>query len=506
MLARVDRLPVAQREALRTACGLSAGSPPDKFLVGLAALSLLSDAAGERPLVCLVDDYQWLDRPSAQVVAFVARRLGAESVCIVFAARTAGDELAGVAELVVDGLSEADARELLESALTGPLDDAVRNRIVKETRGNPLALLELSRGLTPAELAGGFGLALAPTLSSDTEDSFRRQLDALPPDSQGLLRLAAADPVGDAVLLKRAARQLAIPAEATAPAITAGLIEVGAQVRFRHPLLRSALYRSMSGEERQNAHRALADVTDPEVDPDRRAWHRADATAGPDEDVARELERSAARAQARGGLAAAAAFLERAAKLTPEPSLRAKRFVAAAQGKREAGALDAALGLLVVAEAGPVDDLQAAELTHLRGQIAFDQRRIGDASGLLLEAATHLAALDAESARDTHLEALGAAFFAYEPNALRDAAEASRAAPRLEPTGVIDLLLGQVRGVDEDGIPVTADERVGDRRKDRLVRAHPRSCGDDLAIGHDEGVKVQGAGHMTSSFQRLLKA
>ena len=444
MLDHLEQLPVPQRDALRTAFGLSAGPAPERFLVGLAVLSLLSEAAGEQPLVCLVDDQQWLDRASAQVLAFVARRLEAESVGLVFATRKPGDELAGLPELMVEGLPEGEARALLDSVLTGPLDARVRDRIVAETRGNPLALLELPRGLTPAKLAGGFGVPGAVPLFGTIEESFRRRVDALPDQTRRLLQLAAADPTGDPGLVWRAAGLLGISAEAAASA-GAELVEFGAWVRFRHPLVRWAAYQSASPQDRQDVHGALAEVTDPQIDPDRRAWHRAQAAPGPDEQVAAELERSAGRAQARGGLAAAAAFLERAAVLTPDPGRRARRLLAAARAKRDAGALDAALGLLVAVEAGPPDALRTAEVEHLRGQIAFDQRRISEAARLLLSAARHLEPLNAGSARETYLEALGAAVWAADlgrAGGLREAAEAARAAPSgPRPPRVVDVLL-----------------------------------------------------------------
>src|SRR6202522_3740424 len=354
-LDRIDRLPGPQREALRTAFGLSAGPVPDRFLVGLAVLGLVSEVAGERPLICVVDDEQWLDRASVQALGFAARRLAAEPVGLVFAARMPGAELAGLPELAVEGLGEEDARTLLESALTGPVDARVRDLIVAETRGNPLALLELPRGLKPAELAGGFGLPATGPLPGRIEDSFRRQLEGLPEQTRRLLALAAADPSGDPLLVWRAAGRLGIAVGARAPAVGAGLVQFGARVRFRHPLARSAAYRSAPVQQRQQVHAALAEATDPAADPDRRAWHRAQAAPGPDEDVAADLERSAGRAQDRGGLAAAAAFLARAALLTPDPVRRAQRLLAAARAKREAGALDAALGLLVAAEARPAD-------------------------------------------------------------------------------------------------------------------------------------------------------
>ncbi|MEA2196727.1 MAG: hypothetical protein QOJ25_778, partial [Solirubrobacteraceae bacterium] len=392
MLDRLDRLPAPQQDALGTAFGLRAGEAPDRFLVGLAVLSLLSEVGEEQPLVCVVDDAQWLDRASAQALVFVARRLLAESVALVLVTRDPGDELEGLPKLAVEGLRNGDARALLGSVLRVPLDERVRERIVAETRGNPLALLELPQGLTPAELAGGFGFLDAPGLSGRIEDSFRRRLEGLPVDTQRLLLVAAADPVGDPVLVWRAADRLGIGVQAAAE--TDGLLAIGASVTFRHPLVRSAVYRAASPEQRQAVHRVLADATDPDVDPDRRAWHLAQATPGLDEDVASELERSAGRAQARGGLAAAAAFLERAAALTPEPSHRARRALAAARAKHLAGAFDAALRLVAIAESGPLDELHCAQVDLLRAQVAFAVDRGSDAPPLLLKAAKQLEPLD----------------------------------------------------------------------------------------------------------------
>jgi DNA-binding CsgD family transcriptional regulator len=444
LLDRLERLPAPQSDALQTAFGLGHGSAPDPFFIGLAVLSLLSEVAEEQPLICLVDDEQWLDRASGQVLAFVARRLGAESVGLVFAARGKRDELARLPELVVEGLDESDARALLDSVLTAPLDARVRDQIVSETRGNPLALLELPREVPPAELAGGFALPGAVPLMGRIEESFRRRLDALPAETRRLLQLAAADPVGEPSLVWRAAERVGIGPQAATPAVEAGLIEFGARVRFRHPLVRSAAYRSASQAERQDVHQALAEATDPQIDPDRRAWHRAHAAPGPDEEVAEELERSAGRAQTRGGLAAAAAFLEQAAMLTPETARRAKRLLAAARAKRDAGAPDAALSLLVAAETGPFDAMRAAEVEHLRGQIALDQQRGSDAARLLLSAARHFEPLDSDLARETYLEALVAAM-ADEPDSaggMRQAAEAARAAPSgPEPPRVMDVVL-----------------------------------------------------------------
>jgi DNA-binding CsgD family transcriptional regulator len=446
MLDRLDLLPDPQRQALGTAFGITSGPPPDRFLIGLAVLTLLSDTAGKMPLVCLIDDQQWLDRASAQVLAFVARRLDAESVGLVFAVRAAGEELAGLPALEVEGLRDGDARALLDSVFTGPVDARVLARIIAETRGNPLALLELPRGLTRAELAGGFGLPGAAALPGRIEESYQRQLYALPAQTRRLVQLAAADPVGDPALVWRAAERLGIGAGAATPGAEAGLLEFGAQVRFRHPLVRSTAYRSASLRERQEVHRALAEATDPLADPDRRAWHLAQAAPGPDDDVAAELERSASRAQARGGMAAAAAFLERAALLTREPDQRAQRMLAAARAKRAAGALDAALGLLAAAETGPRDAPRTAEAEQLRGQIALDQRRGSDAARMLLGAARSFEPLNPGLARETHLEALWEAAMlagdADQAGDVRQAAEAALASPPWPgPPRPVDVLL-----------------------------------------------------------------
>ena len=443
MLDHAKSLPVPQREALRTAFGLSVGPVPDRFLVGLAVLGLLSETAGERPLICIVDDQQWLDRASAQALGFAARRLAADPVGLVFAARVPGEDVAGLPELVVEGLAEDDAAALLESVLTGPLDAQVRDRIIADTHGNPLALLELPRGLTPAQLTGGFGVSSAMPLDGRIEKSFGRQLETLPAQTQRLVQLAAADPTGDPVLVWRAAGRLAIGPGAAGPAAEAGLAEFGARVRFRHPLVRSAAYRSASVQTRRELHGALAEATDPAADPDRRAWHRAQAAPGPDEEVAAELEHSAGRAQRRGGLAAAAAFLEQSARLTLDPARRAQRALAAAQAKHQAGALDAALGLLAMAQAGPLDELQRARSDLLRAQIAFASSHGRDAPPLMLSAAKQLEALDAGLARKTYLEAFTAALFVGRLSpAVGDVARAARTAPAPPaPARAPDLLL-----------------------------------------------------------------
>ncbi len=439
MLDHLDALPQPQQEALRVALGVASGAAPDRFLVGLATLTLLAAVAEEQPILCLVDDFQWLDGASGQVLSFVARRLLAEPVAIVFAVRERSDAraLSGLPELRLEGLGHDDARALLEEVVPGRLDERVRERIIAEARGNPLALLELPRGMSAAELAGGFGRPWAGSI----EDEFQFQLEPLPGSTRRLLQLAAADPVGEPLLVWRAAERLGIGPEAAPAAVDAGLLEIGAQVRFRHPCFRTAVYRSASPDERRELHAALAEATDPQLDPDRRAWHLAQAAPGPDEQVAEELERSAARALARGGIAAAAAFLDNAAILTPEPTGRARRLLAAARAERDSGALETALELLVAAEAGPVDAHQAAEIELLRGEIAFDRMRFAEAAQLLVSAARRMDSADAELVRATHLKALGAAMWAG-PAAISAAAEAARAAPSgPDPPRAVDLLV-----------------------------------------------------------------
>ncbi|HEY6790927.1 MAG TPA: AAA family ATPase [Trebonia sp.] len=446
MLSHAERLPGPQQDALRTAFGISAGPPPDRFLVGLGVLSLLSEVAGERPLICLIDDEQWLDRASAQALGFTARRLAADPVGLVFAAREPSAELAGLPGLEVGGLRDEDARALLDAAMTGPLDARVRDLIVAETRGNPLALLELPPVLSPAELAGGFGLPGAVPLTARIRDNFARQLRALPEQTGRLLQLAAADPSGDRSLVWRAAGRLGIPVQAMAPAVEAGLVELDAGVRFRHPLVRSAAYRSAAIADRQQMHAALAAVTDPAADPDRRAWHAALAAAGPDAAVAAELESSAGRAQARGGLPAAAAFLERSALLTADPAQHVKRTLAAAQAHMQAGAFGKALDLLAAAEAGPLDEFAGSRADLLRGHVALASGSSRDAAVALLRVARRLEPFDSGLARETYLSAWGAALVAVEQfgdgDILLEICRAVRAVP--PPLGAprpVDLML-----------------------------------------------------------------
>ena len=475
LLNHHDELPEPQREALNVAFGRGVGSAPDRFLVGLAVLSLMAAAADDRPLLCLIDDTQWLDQVSAQTLAFVARRLLAEPVGIVFAARDAGAQaLAGLPELMIGGLSDADARDLLDSVVLGRIDARVRDRIVAETRGIPLALLEVPRNVSAAELSGGFGNLGVRRSAGQIEESYVHRVQSLPADTQKLLLVAAAEPVGDAALFLRVAARLGIAVDALGPAEAGGLIEFGPRMRFHHPLVRSAAYRAADMADRRAIHRALADATDPQSDPDRRAWHAANAATGPDDAVAAELEASAGRAQKRGGIAATATFLERATALTSDPARRVARAIAAAQAKRDAADPAAAHELLAVAELGPLSHLQNAQVARLRAQMEFARSRGGELgspplaepASQLLEAAMRLENLDDDLAREAYLEALTAAMYAGrlgEPGALPNVAEAARAAvgrvPNLQRP--IDLLLSGLAnlitsGTSEAAVPLRA--------------------------------------------------
>jgi len=450
-----ERLPLPQRLALEVAFGLTDGPVPNGLLIGLAILGLVSEAAEDRPLLCVVDDAQWLDRSSAAALSIVARRLTAEKVVLLVAARDLDETFAGLPELTVRGLGRADARTLLEGVLPSPLDAQVLERVVAETGGNPLALLELPRGLSPTQLAGGFGLPAAVPLHAGIEERFIRWFAGLPADARRLVLLAAADPTGDAALVWRAAENLGIGEAAALAAESDGMVTFAGAVTFRHPLVRSAVYRAAGPDERSEVHRAIAASTDPEVDPDRRAWHRAQGATMPDEDVAAELERSAARAQARGGFAAAAAFLERSSALTLDPARRAGRALAAAHARQQAGGLDDALALVGSAEAGPLDELQRAQAEVLRARILFAADRGRDAPALLLAAARRLGSLDGRRAREVYLDALTAALFAGRLGGEYDAkrvARAARAALPMSPQpGPADLLLDGLAALITDG-------------------------------------------------------
>ncbi|MCO1659698.1 AAA family ATPase [Pseudonocardia sp. S2-4] len=482
LLARAAALPEPQQAALGVAFGMGEGAAPDRFLVGLAVLSLLAEVAEDGPLLCLVDDAQWLDQVSAQVLAFAARRLAADRVVLVFALRDPGDgdasAFVGLPDLRLVGLPDSDAQALLAAAVRAPLDDAVRDRIVAEARGNPLALLELPRGAPPVELAGGFELPDVLSVPRRVENAFRRRAGSLPPDTQLLLVVAAAEPTGDAALLWRAAAHLGITREAAAPAEAAGLLDVDTRVRFRHPLVRSAVYRAAAPPDQRRAHGALAAVTDVQVDPDRRAWHRAQAVVGADEEAAAELERSAGRARARGGWAAAAAFLQHAAELTPDPARRAGRALEAAHATHDAGASETAQELLAVTASGPLDALGGARLELLRARIAFHRTRGNEVPGMLLDAAKALAPLDPALSRETYLHALDAAIITGglgDGRGLSAVAEAARAAPAPPgPPGPADVLLDGLVTTFTHGYAAGAPEL---RRALEAFRADDPSAG-----------------------------
>ena len=480
-LDRIGQLPALQRDALEVAFGLEAGPAPNQFVVALAVLGLLSSLATEQPVLGLIDDAHWLDRDSSLALAFVARRLVAERIGIVFATRDVGATLVRMPVLHVDALGHRDARTLLEAALLSPLDEQVIERLIVEADGNPLALIELPRDRTTAELAGGFGLPATVTLDARIEESFGRRIAALPRDVRTLILIAASDPTGDPLLVWRAAAALGVSQSAAVAAESTGLIVLHPHVAFRHPLVRSSVYRAADQDERTDVHRALAFATDADVDPDRRAWHLGQTVVVPDEEIAAALEQMAVRAQARGGLAAASAFLERSAGLTVNPALRAGRALVAAGAKYEAAAIDDAVVLLDMAEGGPLDEFQLAQAEVLRARVAFVTNRGSDAPRLLLAAARRLEPLDAALARETYLDALGAAMFsgrlsiAPDPREVARAALAAPKAPRPRP---VDLLLDGLAARVADG-PATGTARLREAlqayvRRDSIAVEDPR--------------------------------
>jgi DNA-binding CsgD family transcriptional regulator len=457
MFDGLDALAEPQRMALRVALGVSAGAAPDRFLVAVAVLNLLSVTAEERPLLCLVDDAQWLDAVSLESLGFVARRLVAEPIAMIFSLRepiTTG-ALDGLPQLSLEGLDEPDARALLSLAVPGRLDDRVRDRIVAETRGNPLALVELSQRMSSSERAGGFARPAASNLRSQLEERYLRRVAELPVPTQRLVLLASAEPLGDAALLWRAAERLSIDPSALPPATEARLLEIDDRVRFHHPLVRSAVYRAASPDERRRAHDALAEVSDPELAADYRAWHRALAAVEPDEAVATELERTAERAQSRGGVAAAAALLERAATLTPDPALQAGRALAAAETSLQAGDFEATQRLLAAAESGPLDGFRRARAALVRGHAALMSRHGTQAGPLLLEAAKQLEPFDVSLARRACLTAWSAAIVAHHlggAGVLLEVCGAVRALPPLPPDpDPLDLVIEAFAVLVTDG-------------------------------------------------------
>ena len=458
MLDGLDGLAAPQKHALEVALGVSSGDAPDNFLVAVAVLNLLSATAEVRPLLCLVDDAQWLDPVSVRALGFVARRLLADPVAMVFSLRepsTTG-ALDGLPQLPIKGLDEPDARALLSRAVPGPLDKAVRDRIIAETGGNPLALMELSRSMSLSERAGGFAPPAPSDIPSRLEEGYLRRIVGLPEGTQRLMLLAAAEPLGDAALLWRAAERLDTDPGALAPAAEAGLLEIDDRVRFHHPLVRSAAYRSASLDERRRVHKALAEVSDHELGADRRAWHRALAATAPDESVAADLERSAGRAQSRGGLPAAAALLERATGLTPDPAVQAARALAAAEVSFQSGDFDATLRLLATAESGPLGEFQSARAELLHAQVAYASSHGKDAAPLLLKAAKRLESFDLTVARRAYLAAWGAAVATGpgdgDGEVMFEICHAIRAMPpAVEPRHPLDLLLDGLALLTTDG-------------------------------------------------------
>jgi DNA-binding CsgD family transcriptional regulator len=486
MADAISALPQPQADALRVAFGLSSGEAPDRYIVGLATLSLMSEVAEAKPLLCVVDDAHWLDPETTRALAFVARRLGADSVGVVLASRTVVEDLDSLPELPLDGLGAADSRALLDSVLIGHLDDSVRERFLAETRGNPLALIELPRSLTIAEAASGVVHQSPDSVSGRIEESFRRQLRSLPDDTRRILLLAAAEPLGDPLLLLRAASMLGLSAESADPAEAAGLFQIRERCSFRHPLVRSAVYEAATPAERREAHGAIAEATDPLLDPDRRAWHRAQATPAPDEGVAMELERTAARAKARGGLAAAAAFLERAAILTPDVQKRAERTLAAAELMHEAGSLDSVENLLRAIDPRHLDAVQLARVEALEAELRLE--RGGTTTEMVLKLLAAAKRLDDDrSARVYALEALKHAFWSGQPPALEAVAQALAETPAAE-SSVAGLLTRGWAQMLERGFPAGTDLM---RQAMILLREKPALEESDLSLlPYTEGITL----------------
>jgi DNA-binding CsgD family transcriptional regulator len=492
LLDRMKDLSPPRRAALEIVFRLRDGARPDPFLVGLAILDLLSGASEDRPLLCVIDDAQWLDRASAQVLGFVARRLLAESIALVVAARVPGPELNGLPTLEVTGLRHTDARTLLDSVAGAPLDRGIRDRIVAETHGNPLALIELPRGLTARQMAGGLGLLSADALPGQIEESFLNRIGSLPEQTQLLLLVAAAEPIGDPDLLRYAAERLGVH---SAMSGIDGLLTIDDRVTFRHPLVRSAIYRAASLADRRAAHLALAEVTDPQLAPDRRAWHLASAAVGPDEAVAAELERSAHQAQARGGMAAAAAFLQRSVALTADRARRTDRMLSAAEASFQAGDLEAVDEILNAVSAHPLDALQRGRAGVLRGQVAFTTGDGANATARTIEAARQLESVAPQAARETYLTAWGIAVSFTDPASLLEVSQAVRLLPPPAEPGPLDLLLDGYARLVTDGRAAAADTlrraatALANLPAEQVLRWGWVATGGIAAVWDDEGMR-----------------
>ncbi|MET9437227.1 AAA family ATPase [Streptomyces sp. NPDC006551] len=445
LMPGLERLPEPQREALRVVFGLAEGEAPSRFLVGLAVMGLLSDAAAKQPVLCVIDDAQWLDRASARTLGFVAHRLDSERITMMFALREpdSAPELVDLPRMSLAGLPPEAARSLLTSEFRAPLDKRVRERILAEAQGNPLALLELPRTISPGRAAGGFGLPQAVPLSRRIEKSFEQRLLPLPQATRTLLLIIAVEATGDATLVWAAADRMGVSVDALTAAEEAGLTAMDGTVRFHHPLVGSVVHHTASPAERRRVHEVLSQSMQEQVNEDRRAWHRAQAVLRPDEDVAADLERLASRAGARGGAAAAAAFLERSATLTPDAGKRAWRALSAARAANGAGDYVTAERLAVEGQTGPPDESRDAQADLIRAQVAFAQRRLRDAPRLLLTVAGRVAPFDAALARQCLLDALATGvLIGRHSQEMREALAAARQAPPPPgPAAIIDIVL-----------------------------------------------------------------
>jgi DNA-binding CsgD family transcriptional regulator len=501
MLDGAEALPLPQRQALNAAFGLGRDAPPDRFLVSLAVLGLLSNASAEQPLLCIVDDAHWLDRRSAETLVFAARRSGTGAISFVFAAEPteAATALDTLPELRLAGLSDEEAGEVLAAAVAGAINRLVRDRVIAEAGGNPLALQQLAAALTPSQLNGRSVLPERLTLGARLEHRLVRLVLELPPQTQLLLLLLSADPGGDEGLLARAATALRVGPEAAGPAEGGELLEAGRLV-FRHPFVASALYRAAGALERSKVHEALAAAADPETDPDWRAWHRAASVLGPDEDVAAELERAAPRALAREGHALAARFLEHSARLTPDPGRRSERTLEAVRHLLMSGATGRAWALLADASLYVHDERQRVQAERLRGAISLERGRGGTAPDVLLQAALTLEPLDVPLARETHLEALIQSLYSgplVSGDLLRKIASAGRAAPR--PVGaatVADEILDSFAALFTEGHAAAAEglrsvvERLRLGEGDDDLRTLGYGCHAAMETWDDEAVHV----------------
>jgi DNA-binding CsgD family transcriptional regulator len=456
LLDGLDRLPAPQRAALQSAFGLTTGPSPDRFLVGLATLTLLTEVATSRPVLCLVDNAQWLDQASAEVLGFVARRLLADRVGMLFAVQD-GEEravvLQGLPELMVGGLEERAAHELLAMVACGPVDPRVSERIVAETAGNPLGLVEFGAELTAGERSCAVPLTGQLRIGGRLEELYLSRVRALPADARTLLLVLAADQLGDAAKVWQAAGRLGVGPEALELPAVERLVTGTPSLRFRHPLMRSIVYHGAPSVARWRVHEALAAVSDPVRDPDRRAWHLAQATSGADEDVARELERSAGRARARGGWAGSAVFLERSAELTADRGRKAGRLVAAAEARLMTGETSAARALLDCATPDLLDPVVRARARRLEGEILFAAGESAAATSVLLEAARMVTPYDAQLARDTLLESFAAQLSNWQAAGGAEVVQAIRSAPGIAQShaSTADLLL--------DGFGAVAERR-----------------------------------------------